>query len=67
MINTKIVFTIKTDKDGNVNLGYSRKNVAKPKTEQEENFLKYVEMLIKTTLSHGLGLKGGEDGNEMGK
>ena len=65
MINTKIVFTIKTDKDGNVNLAYSRKNVAKPKTEQEEKFLKYVEMLINTTLSHGLGLKGDEDGNKI--
>lgn len=67
MINTKIVFSIKTNKDGNIDLSYSKKNVAKPKTEQEENFIKYVEMLVKTTLEHGLGLKGDDNGNETGK
>lgn len=67
MINTKILFTIKTDKNGNVNVAYSRKDVRKPNSEQEERFLKYVELLIKNTLEHGLGIKGEDDGGNTAK
>ena len=59
MINTKIIFTIKTDKTGNVNISYRHKDLKNTKTEQEENFIKYVEMLINSTLEYGLGGKNG--------
>ena len=70
MINTKFTFTIKSDKDGNLNIGLKRKDVAiigNKKTKQEEDFLVYAEKLLQAVIKNGFGLQGDEDGKQFSK